>query len=205
MPEIDENAVFINIPYKKGKYERIFVSIVASIIAIGRTPHCTVEIPEDGTGRLERISELLESCRVSIHDLSYVATPVRFNMPFELGLACALARYKGSHDYVIFDSEAYRLDKLLSDIKGRDSYIHNGKMFGAVQCVLDVLSRPEGQPEVKRVYRMAVDLWQVAKEIKNNNRSNTIFNRTAFNTLVSAGVEIAVTRGFIPESDDGNA
>ena len=201
MPEIDENAVFINIPYNKGKYERIFVSIIASVISIGRTPHCTVEIPEGGQGRLKRISELLESCRVSIHDLSYVSTPVRFNMPFELGLACALARYKGGHDYVLFDSEPYRLDRYLSDIKGRDSYTHKGTMFGAVQCVLDALSQPDVQPEIARVYRMAVDLWQIAKEIKNNNRIDKIFNRTAFSQIVSAGVEYAVARGFIPESD----
>jgi len=199
VPTPDENAVFINIPYKKGKYERIFVSIIASIIAIGRKPHCTIEIPEGGQGRLERISELLESCRISIHDLSYIMTPVRFNMPFELGLACALARHRGQHDYVIFDSEPYRLDRYLSDIKGRDPYIHQGTMFGAVKCVLDALSRPELQPEINRVYKMAVDLFQDAKIIKSNNRMDTIFNRTAFHRIVLVGVDYAVQRGFIPE------
>ncbi len=200
MPTPDENAVFINCPYDKG-YERIFVSIVAALISIGRTPRCTLEIPEGGQGRLTRIQELLESCRVSIHDLSRVRTPVRFNMPFELGLACALDRHKGPHTYILFEKEPYRLDKTLSDIKGRDPYIHEGTMKGAVQCVFEALGREQGQPQIPRVYKFAVELWQVAKEIKESNQFDLMFNRTTYYQLIPAGVEYAVKRGFISNND----
>jgi hypothetical protein len=45
---------------------------------------------EKGDGRLTRIVELMHACRMSIHDLSRIGRPARFNMPFELGLACSL-------------------------------------------------------------------------------------------------------------------
>ena len=201
MPDIDENAVFINMPYENGKYEKIFISFISAILSIGRIPRCTIEIPEGGQGRLQRICDLLESCRVSIHDLSYVTTPVRFNMPFELGLACAISKYIGPHDYILLDTEPYRLDRYLSDAKGRDPYIYKGTMFGAVHCVLEALSRENDQPEIPRVHRMAVDLWKIAEHVKLNNRMDSIFNRTGFHRVVSAGVELAVKRGFIPEGD----
>jgi len=204
VPIPDENSVFINIPYDKS-YEHIFVSIIAALISIGRMPRCTLEIAEGGQGRLTRIHDLLESCRVSIHDLSCVKTPVRFNMPFELGLACALDRFNGPHSYILLEKKNYRLDKTLSDIKGRDPYIYGGSMLKVVQCVLDALGKKEGQPEMTRVRKLAVDLWQIAKEIKKNNKVETIFNRTSYYRLISVGVEYAVKRGFIPESNGGNS
>ena len=198
---VNENAVFINMPYAAGKYERLFVSYIAAIISIGRTPRCTIEFAERGQGRLQRICDMLENCRVSVHDLSFITTPVRFNMPFELGLACAISKYRGPHDYILLDSEIYRLDRHLSDTKGCDPYIHNGTMFGVVKCILDALGQPEGHPEVTRVHKMAKDLLQIAKQIKKKNRITHIFTRSLFHQLVIAGVELSVQRGFIPAND----
>ena len=198
----DEHSVFINIPYDKG-YERIFVAIVASLISIGRKPRCTLEIPEGGQGRLNRIHDLLESCRVSIHDLSSVGQPARFNMPFELGLACALDRHKGPHTFLLFERQKYRLDRTLSDVKGRDPYIHNGSILSVVHGVLEALASRNTNLEPTRVHRLAIDLWQTANDLKKVNRKKTVFNRTVFYQLVSAGLEYAVKRGFVPESNDG--
>ncbi len=199
MPQPDEHSVFINIPYDKG-YERIFVSIVAALISIGRTPHCTLEIPEGGQGRLKRIHNLLENCRVSIHDLSCVGLPVRFNMPFEMGLACALSRHKGPHTFILLERKKHRLDLTLSDIKGIDPYIHNGSMLSVVICVLEALASENSQPPPTKVHRLAIDLWQTANDLKKDNRIRKIFNRTIFRQLVSAGLDYAVNRGFVPET-----
>jgi hypothetical protein len=70
---------------------------MAGLTAYGITPRATLEIP-GGARRIDRIIELIRSCRYSFHDLSRVeidfASPPtpRFNMPFELGLAVAWDR-----------------------------------------------------------------------------------------------------------------
>ena len=79
----EKRSVFLNVPFD-GSYERIFVALISSLIALGRNPRCVLEIPETGQGRLVRILQLIRACPVSIHDLSRVGLPVRFNMPFEL-------------------------------------------------------------------------------------------------------------------------
>jgi len=196
MVKVDEQSVFLNVPFDSG-YERLFVALVAALVAIGRTPRCVLEIPELGQGRLSRIQELIEECRVSIHDLSRVGGPARFNMPFELGLACNLARLRGTHDFIILEKESYRLDKTLSDIKGRDPLIHNGSLRGIVNCVLDALGSPSENPEPTDVYTISMNLWKVAVELKKKARQKSLFARNLFHQLVEAAVELALERKLI--------
>ena len=139
----DVQNVFLNVPYDRG-YEPLFVTLVASVVALGLKPRCVLEVREQGQGRLTRIQELLESCRTSIHDLSRVGTPVRFNMPFELGLACSIARYKPGHQVVVLERTLHRLDTTLSDYKGRDPLVHAGNCDRLVSCILDTFAT-EGQ------------------------------------------------------------
>jgi hypothetical protein len=198
MGNVDEHSVFLNVPFDSG-FERLFVSLVAALIAIGRTPRCVLEIPERGQGRLSRIQELIEACRVSIHDLSRVGTPARFNMPFELGLACSLAKLRGNHDFIILEKVPYRLDKTLSDIKGRDPLIHKGSPKGVVNCVLEALGSPSGDPDPVEVYRMSKTLWKVAKEFKKSTHRNTLFTRTIFHKLVAAAVELSLEKQLLDQ------
>jgi hypothetical protein len=97
--DANRRAVFLNCPFDIS-YEPLFIALVSSLVAIGRTPRCVLELPEVGAGRLARIIALIRDCPVSIHDLSRVGTPARFNMPFELGIAAALARLNRSHQFV---------------------------------------------------------------------------------------------------------
>ncbi len=196
MVKVDEQSVFLNVPFDKG-FERLFVSLVAAIVAIGRTPRCVLEIPERGQGRLNRIKGLIQKCRVSIHDLSRVGTPVRFNMPFELGLACNLDIMGGNHDFIILEKKPYRLDKTLSDLKGCDPFIHSNSPKGIINCVLDSLSSPSGDPEITQVYRLDKDLWKVAKELKKDSNKNTLFARIVFHKLTSAALELSVDQGLL--------
>jgi hypothetical protein len=92
----DEKAVFLNFPYD-ASYERVFLALLAVLLSLGRKPRCTFEIADVGQGRVSRIFDRLESSAVSIHDLSRVGSPARFNMPWELGLADAMRRYWGQH------------------------------------------------------------------------------------------------------------
>jgi hypothetical protein len=186
------------VPFDAG-YERNFVALIAAVVSLGRTPHCVLELPELGSGRLSRLFELFEQCRISIHDLSRVGVPVRFNMPFELGLACALARYgkykfqKGySHDFIIMEKTPYRLDRTLSDLKGIDPLIHNGSSRRIVSCVLEVLHSASNNPNPVTVSNFSKKLWKTAEEFKRMYSATTIFNRSIFNAVVSAGLQLAV-------------
>src|SRR5438132_838642 len=79
--EIRRRSVFLNVPFDED-YERLFVALISALVALGRIPHCVLELPETGQGRLLRILQLISSCPVSIHDLSRAELPARFNMPF---------------------------------------------------------------------------------------------------------------------------
>jgi len=194
----DERKVFLNVPLDAG-YEKNFVALIASLTSLGRTPRCVLELPELGSGRLSRLFAHLEQCRISIHDLSRVGLPVRFNMAFELGLACAIRQYGQSHDYIIMEKKQYRLDRTLSDIKGRDPLIHDGSPRRIISCILDVLRTDSNNPNPLEVYKMTHQLWKIAGELKRRYATATIFNRSIFLTLVQAGNELAVAAGYLKE------
>src|SRR5216110_3608082 len=89
MTRLDSERVFINIPFDKA-YEPLFIPLVGTLVFLRQEPHSVLEVTETGAGRLARILDLMHTCRLSIHDLSRTGVPARFNMPFELGLACAI-------------------------------------------------------------------------------------------------------------------
>jgi hypothetical protein len=153
-----------------------------------------LEVQERGQGRLLRIFELLGSCGVSIHDLSRVGTPARFNMPFELGLACSLGLAGAPHEVVVLDSVPYRLDRTISDYKGRDPLIHHNRGDDLVVCIVDAFQLVrEPSPQVlkaeARIFR------RYAREIAS--QFGTLFRPAAFRTLVAASAERARQQGFI--------
>ena len=137
MPAPDPKAVFVNVPFDAA-YEPLFVTLVGTLVFLGQKPHCVLEVREKGDGRLIRILDLMRTCRMSVHDLSRTGTPVRFNMPFELGLACAL-KLQHPTDYEVFvlDAIPYRIDRTLSDYKGRDPLMHGGTCNGMLTGLLD--------------------------------------------------------------------
>jgi hypothetical protein len=194
VPEAD--AVFINAPFDE-RQEPLFVTEVGAIIFLGQHPHCVLEVNETGEGRLTRIFELMRSCRISIHDLSRSGNPVRFNMPFELGLACALKLLQPA-DYEVFvlDRRSFRSDRTLSDYKGRDPLIHNGTSDGMLACLLDVFT-PVGGPTIIELRAAARELRRSSDEMKRDLRSNSIFRPALYRKLVSLATEIAIRRGFI--------
>lgn len=137
-PESSARSVFLNIPYDD-RFKRLYLAYISGLIHLGLTPRATVEIP-GGTNRLKKILDLIRSCQYSIHDLSRVQldpvvprTP-RFNMPFELGLAVALAAIDPApHEWFVFESVPRRVSKSLSDLGGTDANIHHGTVEGVMR------------------------------------------------------------------------
>ncbi|HEV7426305.1 MAG TPA: hypothetical protein VGQ46_08045 [Thermoanaerobaculia bacterium] len=192
----DPEGVFINAPFD-ATYERLFIALVGMLVFLGQKPRCVLEIREQGDGRLARILELVRACRISVHDLSRVSTPVRFNMPFELGIACALKLLHPT-DYEVFvlDATPYRLDKTLSDYKGRDPLIHHGTLDGLMACLLDAFAQPNAPPARDVRTALAV-LSRAAKQLKSDVRSDSLFRASLFRSLVAAARGIAIDFDFI--------
>jgi len=195
-PTPNPNAVFINVPFDSS-YEALFVTLVGSLVFLGQEPHCVLEVREKGDGRLARIVELMRMCRMSIHDLSRTATPVRFNMPFELGLACSLkVTNPDAYEVFVLESRPYRIDKTLSDYKGRDPLIHGGTCDGMVACLLDtfVVDVPNAATEFRRAAR---ELRKSAQLLKQQMKANSLFRPALFRLVVAAATDIAIARRFI--------
>lgn len=197
---LDAKAVFLNAPFDAG-YEPLFVTLVGGLIFLGQDPHCVLEVRETGEGRLARIFDLLRSCRISIHDLSRSGNPVRFNMPFELGLACAL-KLTSPTDYDIFvlDKQAFRADRTLSDYKGRDPLIHSGTSDGMLACLLDIFTPVAGH-SVASMRDAVKELRSSVKNMKSDLNTASLFRPAAFRMLINIATEIAIRRGFIPPRD----
>jgi len=195
----DDRAVFLNVPFERG-YEPLFIALIASLVSIGRVPRSVVEISETGQGRLRRILKQIEACRVSLHDLSRVGNPSRFNMPFELGIAYALRWFHGSarrYLFVLLESEPHRLSKTLSDLAGHDPLIHYGKPMGAITSVLDSLGAGGGEPSPQEVHRLWKHLMRAVRVLKEQQRRETVFSRTMFRLIVAAAAELATEAGMI--------
>lgn len=191
----DSQSVFLNVPYDAG-YQPLFVTLVTTLVCLGQKPRCVLEIPEMGQGRLDRIFRMLGSCRLSVHDLSRTGPPPRYNMPFELGLACALALSGEDHQVVVLDAKPYQLDKNLSDYKGRDPLIHHGRCDDLITCLLDLFETPE-EPLPGDLRQSAKILRRSAREIARKYRTDLIFRAAAFRALVVAAAAHAVERGYI--------
>jgi hypothetical protein len=62
---------------------------------------------------------LISACGYSFHDLSRVqltSGAPRFNMPFEVGLTVATARWRPAHQWFLFEAKPFRVQQTLSDL-----------------------------------------------------------------------------------------
>ncbi len=183
------NSVFINVPFDT-VYERLFVALVAALCMLGLRPRCVLEV-DSSSNRLERLLAVIQSCRVSIHDLSRVhGYPPRFNMPFELGLAVAVKYLRDrKHKFFVLERKRHRVVRTLSDLNGWDPLIHGGTTPGIVSALLDCVDTRPGTPRAL-VEQAATALWDIARELKRKHRSDDVFTRAIFKELIAAGTEL---------------
>ncbi len=194
--EANRRSVFLNVPFDQG-YEPLFVALISALVALGRVPHSVLEVPEHGDGRLVRILHLIRSCPVSIHDMSRVGLPVRFNMPFELGIAVALSRIEGRHKFIVLEARRHRLQQTLSDANGIDPGIHEATVRGVISCALSHLGKPHGNPDPKTVVRIHRQLWKTTSFLKATHGRANIYSRSIFGELVAGANRLATKEGLI--------
>ncbi len=196
----NEFSVFLNIPYD-AQFENLYLAYIAAVSAFGLSPRATIEIP-GGQRRLDRILELITSCRYSVHDLSRVEldraaprTP-RFNMPFELGLAVAWERISDSpHAWFVCERQTYRLQKSLSDLNGTDPYIHSGKIVGVFGQLCNAFIRAKRQPTVAQMNTIYRVLRTKLPDLIRDAGARSAFEARVFKelcVLASAAADIAV-------------
>lgn len=189
-----QRNVFLNVPFDS-EYEDCFLALIAGLTGLGLKPHCVLEI-RPGRDRLQRIYQLLRSCRYSLHDLSRVELSggryPRFNMPFEAGLATALAFGPRGHDRFLLESESHRLQRTCSDLNGTDPEIHGGTAEGVLGCVLNLFGRPEPSDpgDLTRIHQ---GLGVAARLMKARPGLSGIFTRTCFLNLVSTAEATVAT------------
>lgn len=143
-----DSSVFINCPFDED-YAQIFEALIFTTFDCGFVPRCAFEVDNGVQNRIDKIVDLIRSCRLGIHDLSRTELDThnrlpRFNMPFELGLflgaQCFGTAAQKKKSCLILDVERYRFQAFISDIAGRDIKAHGGTVDRAVACVRDWLA-----------------------------------------------------------------
>ena len=190
-------TVFLNIPYDS-KFEPLYLAYIAGLTGLGLDPRCVLEIPPQARAwnRLDRIVQLLQSCDVSIHDLSRVELShepprcPRFNMPFELGLAVGLGRSSGAHRWFVFEAQAHRLQKSLSDLNGFDPFVHEGTPEGVMRALTNAFVAGGPLPTVDDLMLLHRAVRKVARAMKRRGRTRMLFGPRQFRELVVASRDL---------------
>ncbi|MCY3827849.1 MAG: hypothetical protein OXF89_01815 [Rhodospirillaceae bacterium] len=141
-PDFDRN-VFVNCPFDS-EYEHILKAILFCLVRFGLNPRIARERNDAGEPRIEKILELIQSSRFSIHDLSRcqareAGEHYRLNMPFELGIDFGCRRYGGEpftkKVILILEEQPYRYQAAISDLAGNDIVPHRGEYEIAVRKI----------------------------------------------------------------------
>lgn len=135
--------MFINCPFDKD-YEPILQAILFCVVYLGFEPRIATESNDSGSVRLNKICEIIENSKYSIHDLSRCQAKkkgehFRLNMPFELGVDYGCRRYFGQERegkrLLILEEKMYRYQAAISDLSGCDIQAHAGDFQNAVRKV----------------------------------------------------------------------
>lgn len=195
-PRVEQDAVFLNIPYDP-QFERLYLAFIVGLTVLGFVPRATLGIPS-GARRLERIFNLVRSCRYSVHDLSRVqldrhapSTP-RFNMPFELGLAVAWAAENPRlHSCLAFEENRYRPLKSISDLNGTDFHIHHGTVEGVMRELCNAFVRTRKRPTVPFMMTMYRKLRKRLPLILRDAGTKSLSQARVFDDMCAVVAELA--------------
>lgn len=133
-PDTDfEKNVFINCPFDDD-YIRLLQPLLFTILYLEFNPRIATERSDSGEQRIDKICELIELSKYSIHDLSRLQSKkkkefYRLNMPFELGIDYGCRNFATNHHkgkkFLVLEKGRYDYAKALSDLSGVDIKNHN--------------------------------------------------------------------------------
>lgn len=139
-----ENSIFINCPFDDEYINDLLKPALYFLVKNKLNPRLSLEVSDSGQVRLEKITEIIKSCKYSIHYLSLVKAKqanefARMNMPFELGIDyglrhCDLPQYQ-QKQFLILEANKYDYQKALSDINGFDIKVHKNNTENMFECL----------------------------------------------------------------------
>jgi len=180
-------------------------ALVFGVHDCGFVARSALEVDDAGQVRIEKITRIIEQCRLGIHDISRTELDVgsslpRFNMPLELGLFLGAKRFGAGKQRqklcLILDSEPFRFQKFCSDIAGQDVRAHAGEPSQAVRVVRDWLRNaslesglviPSGARMVERYMLFQEELPLLCDQLRLD-RSDLIFND--YTTLIAEWLKV---------------
>jgi hypothetical protein len=169
-----DGNVFVNCPFDS-QYKPIFEAIVFAVHDCGCVARCALEVDDGSQVRIDKIFQLIDGCRLGIHDISRTAPDAgsglpRFNMPLELGMFLGAKRYGSARNKrklaIILDREPYRYQAFCSYIAGQDIRSHGNDPHEAIIVVRNWLRSartnlqavPSGGRMAERYHRFRADL-----------------------------------------------
>ncbi len=138
-----EKNIFINCPFDS-EYYSLLRPLLFTVVYLGFNPKIALERSDSGEQRIDKICELIEGSKYSIHDLSRLKSKkkgelYRLNMPFELGIDYGCRRFAPRHlkgkRSLILEKGAFDYKIALSDISGVDIKNHGDKPAKLVQAI----------------------------------------------------------------------
>ena len=144
------SSVFINCPFDD-MYAPILDVLVFAIFDCGLEPRYAMELDDSAQIRIDKIFNIINECKFSIHDISRTELDLdtdlpRFNMPLELGMFLGARRFGGKRhgekSCLIMDTERFRYQAFISDISGQDIKAHQNEPKHAVGLVRGWLRPP---------------------------------------------------------------
>jgi hypothetical protein len=189
--------VFLNVPYDPS-YEGVFVALIVAVTAARLVPHCTLEVPSV-RDRRERIFGLIEQCGTSVHDISI---PDRLNMPFELGFAFAVERYRGrgtrgAHEILVLNRDGLEAMRRLSDLNGVDVYGHDLDDRRAAAIVFGQLRETGGLLPVRQLERAVDRVRAATARIVKRHRTKELYELGTFDAVRYAAVKECTELGLV--------
>lgn len=174
-PQFDR-SVFINCPFDES-FAPLLQAIAFCITDLGFYPRIAPENADNSANRLDRIVDLIRGSKYGIHDLSRCRSTAsgeyaRLNMPFELGMDHACARFGAppltDKSILILENTRFDYQKGLSDIAGWDIQAHDGDYIKLVRIVSGWLIRqakatPVGAAKIQDNY-MVFQEWYWERE-----------------------------------------
>ena len=142
---------------------------------------------------------MLTGCVYSIHDLSRVqlsAGHPRFNMPFELGVAIG-ASWGQPHRAFVFEKQAFRLQRTLSDLNGLDPHPHHNTVGGMVQAVVNALAPHTSAARIEKLKRAARRVVRTVGKMKKKASADGVFSASGFKRVLVAAAAIAKAEKLI--------